>query len=39
MASVETLVQPAPAYNCSVSPTYTPGNGKIDFTATIADCP
>lgn len=39
MASVEGLVQPAPVYNCAVSPTYDTGNGKITFTATVADCP
>jgi len=39
MASVETLVQPTPVYNCSVTPTYDSGNGKITFTATISDCP
>lgn len=39
MTSVEGLVQPAPVYNCTVPPTYTASNGKIDFTATITDCP
>jgi prepilin-type N-terminal cleavage/methylation domain-containing protein len=39
MGSVEALVQPAPAYNCTVLPTYDPANGKITFTATIDDCP
>jgi prepilin-type N-terminal cleavage/methylation domain-containing protein len=39
MAAVEGLVQPAPVYNCAVSPTYDTGNGKITFTATVADCP
>jgi prepilin-type N-terminal cleavage/methylation domain-containing protein len=39
MASVETLVQPTPVYNCSVSPVYDNANGKITFTATLGDCP
>ncbi len=39
MASVEALVQPAPIYNCSVPPVYDPANGKITFTASLADCP
>jgi hypothetical protein len=39
MASVETLVQPAPIYNCQVPPVYDPANGKITFTATLNDCP
>ena len=39
MASVETLVQPAPVYNCSVAPVYDTANGKITFTATLGDCP
>jgi Tfp pilus assembly protein PilE len=37
--AVEALVQPAPVYNCSVSPTYDSANGKITFTASLADCP
>ena len=39
MGAVNGLVTPAPLYNCSVSPTYDPANGKITFTATIDDCP
>jgi prepilin-type N-terminal cleavage/methylation domain-containing protein len=39
MTSVETLVQPAPVYNCSIPPVYDPANGKITFTATLGDCP
>jgi len=39
MTSVETLVQPAPIYNCNVAPAYEPSNGKITFTATLSDCP
>lgn len=39
MAAVEGLVQPTPVYNCAVVPTYDTGNGKITFTATLADCP
>jgi prepilin-type N-terminal cleavage/methylation domain-containing protein len=39
MASVETLVQPAPIYNCFVTPVYDNANGKITFTATLGDCP
>ena len=39
MGAVELLVQPMPVYNCTVPPTYEPANGKITFTATLADCP
>ena len=39
LASVETLVTPTPIYNCSITPTYDTGNGKITFTATLGDCP
>jgi prepilin-type N-terminal cleavage/methylation domain-containing protein len=39
IASVEALVAPTPIFNCQVSPTYDAGNGKITFTATVADCP
>jgi type IV pilus assembly protein PilA len=39
IGSVEGFVQPAPVYNCTVAPVYYPGNGKIEFTATLADCP
>jgi Tfp pilus assembly protein PilE len=37
--AVEALVQPAPVYNCTVAPTYDSANGKITFTASLADCP
>jgi len=37
--AVELLVQPSPAYNCTVVPTYDSANGKITFTASLADCP
>ena len=39
MPGVEGLVQPSPAYNCSVTPLYDKNNGKITFNATIDDCP
>jgi type IV pilus assembly protein PilA len=38
-ATVETLVTPAPTWNCTVLPTYDTGNGKITHTATVANCP
>lgn len=38
-ASVEALVQPAPVYNCSVTPVYDSSNGKITFNASLSDCP
>jgi type IV pilus assembly protein PilA len=38
-AAVESLVQPAPTFNCAVTPGYDKNNGKISFTATIDDCP
>ena len=39
-AAINALVVPAPSWQCTanVPPTYTAANGKIDFTATIADC-
>jgi type IV pilus assembly protein PilA len=37
--AVESLVQPAPVYNCTVPPTYDKNNGRIIFSATVADCP
>lgn len=37
--AVESLVTPAPIYNCMIPPDYDSGNGKISFTATIDDCP
>ena len=39
LGAVEALVQPAPVYNCAVSPTYDTANGKITFTASLSDCP
>ena len=39
LASINSLITPAPVYQCGVTPTYTPSNGKITFSATIADCP
>ncbi len=38
LGGVESLVTPAPIYNCSVIPTYDTSNGKITFTATLGDC-
>ena len=46
-AAVESLVQPAPVYNCTVPPTYDKNNGRITFAATarglpvtdLRDCP
>lgn len=38
LGAVEALVTPLPIYNCSVTPTYDSGNGKITFTATLGDC-
>jgi prepilin-type N-terminal cleavage/methylation domain-containing protein len=38
-SAVESLVQPAPVYNCTVPPAYDKNNGRITFTATIANCP
>ena len=37
--SVETFVTPLPVWQCGTPPTYTPGNGKLDFTVTVDDCP
>jgi type IV pilus assembly protein PilE len=39
MTAVQSLVQPTPVYNCTVTPIYDSTNGKITFTATLADCP
>jgi len=39
LASINTLITPAPVFQCTVTPAYDPANGKITFTATIADCP
>jgi prepilin-type N-terminal cleavage/methylation domain-containing protein len=38
LATVESLVTPAPIYNCGVVPTYDTSNGKITYTATLGDC-
>jgi prepilin-type N-terminal cleavage/methylation domain-containing protein len=38
-AAVESLVTPAPQWQCNTEPTYIPGNGKLDFTVTVDDCP
>ncbi len=39
-ASVNTMVVPTPSWQCTanVPPGYTAANGKIVFSATIADC-
>ena len=37
--ALESLVTPAPVFNCAVSPAYDKNNGNISFTATLADCP
>ena len=39
LGNLESLVQPAPVFNCAVSPSYDKNNGAIGFTATLADCP
>jgi type II secretory pathway pseudopilin PulG len=39
LSSINTLITPAPAYQCGVSPAYDPNNGKLTFTATIGNCP
>jgi hypothetical protein len=39
LASINTLITPAPVFQCTVTPAYDASNGKITFTATIADCP
>ena len=38
-ASINTLITPNPMFQCTVSPSYDPANGKLVFTATLADCP
>ena len=38
-AQLETLVTPSPTWQCNASYTYVPGNGKLDYSATITDCP
>jgi type IV pilus assembly protein PilA len=36
---IEALVTPPPQWQCGITPTYTVGNGKIDFSAQVSDCP
>ena len=38
-ANVEALVTPAPTWQCNTPPTYNTGNGRLDFTVTVDDCP
>jgi type IV pilus assembly protein PilA len=38
-ASVQTLVTPAPTWQCGTTPDYDPTNGKVSFTAVVSDCP
>ena len=37
--NVEAFVTPAPTWQCGTTPDYTPGNGKLDFTVNVTDCP
>ena len=37
--AIEGLVTPSPQWQCGITPTYTPGNGKLDFSAAVSDCP
>jgi prepilin-type N-terminal cleavage/methylation domain-containing protein len=37
--AVESLVTPLPQWQCGTPPGYTPGNGKLDFTVNVTDCP
>ena len=37
--AVESLVTPAPQWQCNTEPSYTSGNGKLDFNVTVDDCP
>ena len=39
LASINTLITPAPTFQCTVSPVYDAGNGKITYSATLSDCP
>jgi hypothetical protein len=39
VAAVESLVTPAPTWQCGTQPTYTAATGKVDFTTTVSDCP
>lgn len=39
LGSINTLVIPAPSYQCTVAPTFDTSNGKISYTGTIGDCP
>lgn len=36
---IEGLVTPSPTWQCGITPVYTQANGKLDFTATVANCP
>jgi type IV pilus assembly protein PilA len=36
---IEGLVTPTPSWQCTATYTYTPANGRLDYSATIADCP
>ena len=38
-AAVESLVTPAPVWQCGTTPTYDTGNGKVTFAASVSDCP
>ena len=38
-AAVESLVTPAPTWQCGTTPSYDTGNGKVTFTVSITDCP
>ena len=38
-AQVQTLVTPAPTWQCGTTPDYDAGNGKVSFTAVVSDCP
>jgi type II secretory pathway pseudopilin PulG len=39
VGAVESLVTPAPTWQCGTQPTYTPATGQVDFTTTVNDCP
>jgi type II secretory pathway pseudopilin PulG len=39
LGSINSLITPAPVYQCSVSPGYDPNNGKLTYTGTIGSCP
>lgn len=38
LTAVEALVLPAPVWQCTVTVTYTPDNGKLVNSAVLADC-